>query len=115
MKQLITAQLVKTSNIGVNGNLFGGQMCYWLDEAGALYTRLHYPDQRFVTLKTSETIFRKTVHVNDPVQIFVTAVKIGNTSLTLKLDAFRYEELVAEQTIVFVCVDEDGHKKSISR
>ena len=35
--QLITTKVCLMSDIGVHGNLFGGTMLAWLDEAGAAY------------------------------------------------------------------------------
>ncbi len=36
MKQ-ISKHIVKRNNIGISGNLFGGWLMYWLDEAGAIF------------------------------------------------------------------------------
>ena len=33
--ELITTHVCKESNVGFHGNLFGGTMLAWLDEAGA--------------------------------------------------------------------------------
>ena len=54
---LITRHLIKAFDIGVNENLYGGRMLDWIDEAGAMFARLQYPQNQFVTLKIAETVF----------------------------------------------------------
>ena len=56
MMELITRHLVKAFDIGVNDNLYGGRMLDWIDEAGAMFARLGFPKNQFVTLKIAETV-----------------------------------------------------------
>lgn len=37
MMELVSTHLVKKSDLGTYGNLFGGQLMKWLDIAGASY------------------------------------------------------------------------------
>jgi acyl-CoA thioesterase YciA len=36
-KQLVTKKIVMAKDIGIHGNLFGGTLMAWLDEAAAAY------------------------------------------------------------------------------
>jgi acyl-CoA thioesterase YciA len=59
--ELISTHICKGQNIGVHGNLFGGVMLGWLDEAGGAFAAQYCDTPRMVTLKMSETIFKKPV------------------------------------------------------
>ena len=58
---LISTHICKASNLGVAGNLFGGTMLGWLDEAGAAFAAQYCDTPRMVTVKMSETHFKKPV------------------------------------------------------
>ena len=110
---LITRHLVKEFDIGVNSNLYGGRMMDWLDEAGALYALERFPNHQFVTLKISETIFHKPVHINEVLKFYITDEKIGNTSLTLTIIVMRENDKILSTNMVFVSVDNLGQKVKI--
>lgn len=110
---LITRHLVKAFDIGVNENLYGGRMLDWIDEAGAMFARLSFPKNQFVTLKIAETLFHKPIHINEIIEFYVSNVKIGETSLTFTIEVKRNEELILHTTIVFVAVDINGHSTKI--
>ena len=50
-----------SSDIGVHGNLFGGTMMSWIDEAGAAYASQICDTPRMVTVKISELLFKKPI------------------------------------------------------
>jgi len=55
--ELISTHICKGQNIGVHGNLFGGVMLSWLDEAGGAFAGQCSDTPRMVTLKLAETLF----------------------------------------------------------
>jgi len=85
-KQLIVSKLCKTFDLGVNENLFGGRMLEWLDEAGGIYA---YKQLRghVATVKVSEVVFKVPVHERDVIDIMGTVKDVGNTSITIEMDA----------------------------
>lgn len=97
-----------------NGTLFGGIMLAWLDEAGAIVAMEYANSHRMVTFKMSEVLFKKPVKVHDIVCIYAAIGKIGNTSITIHLQAKTKdldtgkEEEVATTEMVFVKIDENG-------
>lgn len=101
---LITTHLVKAFDLGVNGNLYGGRLLDWLDEAGALYVhdRFH---ACFVTWKIGETIFHKPVKQNAIVKIYVKNVDVRRSSVGFDLTAKVQNQEVLTTSMVFVCVD----------
>ena len=110
----ISTHICKGQNIGVHGNLFGGIMLSWLDEAGGAYAGQCCDTPRMVTLKLSETVFKKPVRPGHLIKIYGKVVKIGKTTITIKLEARRHsvyngtQKSVCETEITYVRVDGDG-------
>ena len=112
MKTHIKANLCKIMNLGIRGNLFGGDMLKWLDEAGAILA-VEETGGYVVTIKFSEVVFKVPVKERDIVHIHGEVVTIGNTSLTVDLEATVKDVIVCSAEVVFVHVDSDGFKKPI--
>tara|TARA_B100000683_G_C12493482_1_gene555402 strand:+ start:2020 stop:2427 length:408 start_codon:yes stop_codon:yes gene_type:complete len=112
--QLISTHICKASNLGVHGNLFGGTMLAWLDEAGAAYACQFCDTPRMVTIKMAETRFQKPVRVGHLIKIYGEIVNIGTTSVTVLLEARRHsvyngtQRTVCTTELTFVRVDGDG-------
>ena len=110
----ISTHICKGQNIGVHGNLFGGIMLSWLDESGGAYAGQCCDTPRMVTLKLSETVFKKPVRPGHLIKIYGKVVDIGNTTITIKLEARRHsvyngtQRTVCETEITYVRVDGDG-------
>ena len=74
-----------------------------------------------VTLKIHEVFFKSPVKVNNQIKIYGSVASIGNTSITLDIEARRFsvytheENLVCSTKIVFVRIDDDGRPIPISK
>src|SRR5437763_14948149 len=98
-----------------HGTIFGGVILSYLDSAGALAARRELllrkgnPKASFVTVAINRVEFKKPVLVGDVVRFQTTIVKIGRTSMTVRIDvhAERGAEVihVTEAEGVFVGVD----------
>ena len=112
--QLISTHVCKTQNVGFHGNLFGGVMLSWLDEAGAAFAAEVCGSPRMVTVKISEVIFRKPVRPGQIIKIYGEVEKVGNSSVTFKLEARRHspyngsQKVVCSTEMTFVRIDGDG-------
>ena len=112
--KLISTKICKTSDIGINNNLFGGAMLAWLDEAGGTAAAEAACSPNMITLKMDEVIFKKPVKVNDHIRIYGKVLKIGNSSISLFIEARRFnfdemdEEPVCSTQMLFVNIDENG-------
>lgn len=117
--ELITRHLCKVSDLGVHGNLFGGKMLSWLDEAGAIMATRVCKTKKMVTVKMDGIEFHTPVKENHDVTIYGDIEKMGTTSITLKLSAKRYDvykekELeVCSVKVVFVRISTDGDPRPI--
>jgi acyl-CoA thioesterase YciA len=114
MKQLISTHVCKGQNIGVHGNLFGGVMLSWLDEAGAAFTAQVCGSPRMVTKCISQVVFLRPVRPGQIIKIYGDVIKIGNTSITVVLSARRHsvvngsQKSVCDVEMTFVRIDGDG-------
>lgn len=117
----ISTKVCKTSDIGVNGNLFGGTMLSWLDEAGATLASSLCCTPNMITLKMDEVIFTKPVKMGNHVRIYGKVEKIGRTSIVLFIEARRFdfdsssEEVVCSTYMTFVKIDDEGRPVAISQ
>jgi acyl-CoA thioesterase YciA len=101
-------------DLGIHGNLFGGIMLSWLDEAAATmaYEVCHSPSM--VTLKIEEVIFGKPVKIGFHLKIYGQVARIGKSSITLDIEARKHNVYSGEETVVcstnftFVKIDEQG-------
>ena len=111
---MISTHICKASNLGVHGNLFGGNMLAWLDEAGAAYAAQFCDTPRMVTVKMAETHFKKPVRQGHLIKIYGRVASIGTCSVTVLLEARRHsvyngtQRTVCTTELTFVRVDGDG-------
>ena len=107
-------------DLGVHGNLFGGNMMAFLDEAAAAYSCQLCDTPRMVTKKIEEVVFQNPVKVGNILKIYGEVDTIGNTSITLKLEARKHnvytgqQKLVCSTKMVFVRIDDEGSPVPIS-
>ena len=116
---LISTHICKGQNIGVHGNLFGGVMLAWLDEAGAAFSAQVCGSPRMVTKCISRVVFDRPVRPGQIIKIYGDVLKIGTSSITLKLTAKRHSVVNGSQKPVcavemtFVRIDGDGESVPI--
>ena len=76
----VATKICRASEIGYNGNLFGGAMLSWLDESGAAFAGYLCRTPAMVTLKMEEVLFRRPVKISHHVRIYARVYRIGTTS-----------------------------------
>ena len=97
------------------GTIFGGVILSQIDVAGAVEARRH-SDKNLVTVAMHEVKFIAPVFVGDLVSFYTETIKIGTTSLTVRVtvEACRrappHETVrVTQAEVVYVATDEPGH------
>ena len=101
-------------DIGVHGNLFGGTLMAWIDEAAAAYATEYCFTPNMVTVHVGELTFRKPLKSGNHIRIYGEVMNMGRTSLTLNIEARKYNVYSGEETVVcttsitFVRIDDDG-------
>jgi acyl-CoA thioesterase YciA len=118
--ELISTKICKTSDIGVNDNLFGGTMLSWMDEAGGSFAAARCCSPNMITLKVDEVIFKKPVKVKEHIKIYGKVLNIGRSSIKVLIEARRInfkddtEEMVCSTQMLFVKIDENGKASPIN-
>jgi acyl-CoA thioesterase YciA len=94
------------------GTIFGGIILSQIDLAGAVEARKH-TTKPIVTVALREVVFAAPVFVGDLVSCYTRLVKIGRTSVTVKISVeaerarTRERVWVTEAEAVYVAVDEN--------
>ena len=118
--EYITQHPIKKSDLGFHGNLFGGKLLAWLDAAAASFACEFCDTPRMVTKSIDECIFNRPAREGQLLKIYGEVVKIGNTSIGLRLEARSHnvyngkQKVILDTNITFVRVDELGDAIPIS-
>ncbi len=101
------------------GSIFGGIILSHIDLAAAVEARRSCGPLNFVTVAMDKVVFHQPVFVGDVVSFYTQTVKIGRTSVKVKIDveadrADTQETVrVTEAEVVYVAVDKDWHPTPI--
>lgn len=118
--QLITTHPIKKSDLGFHANLFGGKLLAWLDAAAAAYAMEICDTPRMVTVMIDKCEFKKPAKEGQLLKMYGRVKEIGNTSITLYLEARAHNVYSGSQTVIlstnikFVRIDENGDPIPIS-
>ena len=118
--QLISTHYVMAKQVGYHGNLFGGIMLAWIDEAGAAFACQIADTGRMVTRHISALTFERPVRPGQLIKIYGRCLKIGKTSVTIEIEARRHsiyngtQKSVCKCQVVFGRIDGDGEPVPIA-
>ncbi len=118
--QLISTHIVMAPDVGVHGNLFGGIILGWIDEAAGAFAGQFADTPRMVTAKLYETAFLSPARAGNLIKIYACVKEVGNTSVTLTVEARKHsvytgvQKTITKTNIKFVRIDEDGDPVPIS-
>jgi acyl-CoA hydrolase len=114
MEQLNTHP-IKKSDLGFHGNLFGGKLLSWIDASAAGYSMQLCDTPRMVTVSIDQCNFERPAKESQLLKIYGYPRKVGNTSMTLYMEARAHnvysgkQDLVLKTHITFVQIDEGGN------
>ena len=117
---LVSTHICKTRDVGNHGNLFGGVMLSWLDEAGAALAAEFAETGKIVTKHISAVDFQRAVRPGQLIKIYGRVSGLGNTSLRVEIEARRHsvyngtQKPVCKCEMVFVRIDGDGEPVPIA-
>jgi len=101
-----------------DGDIFGGWLLSQMDLAAGVVAK-KAAKCRVVTIAINKMVFHNPVHVGNLVQCFSEVVKVGNTSVTIKVEAWVVDQITNEQKQVtegiftFVAIDENGNSQPV--
>jgi len=114
MKKLALKTIAMPKDTNPRGDIFGGWLMSQMDLGGAVVANKK-AGGRCATVAVSEIQFLKPVHIGDVVSCYSEIIKIGNTSITVKVEVMvdrgDIEEKVTEGTFVYVALDKNNRPR----
>jgi len=113
--ELLNTHPIKKSDLGFHGNLFGGKLLAWIDAAAAGYSMQLCDTPRMVTVSIDKCFFEKPAKEGQLLKIYGKPSKLGNTSVTLYMEARAHSVYTGNQTVIlktnirFVSIDDEGN------
>ncbi len=105
-----------------HGTVFGGIILSYIDVAGGVEAVRHTSHERFVTVAMREIVFLEPVFIGDLVSFYAETVKVGNTSITIKVivEAERFGShgqsvRVTEADVTYVAINQYREKVKIGK
>lgn len=101
------------------GDIFGGWLMSQMDLAAGNIAALT-SGGRSATIAVDAMIFHRPVKVGDEVSLYASLVRVGRSSMTIHVDAWRRpresseSEKVTEAHFTFVALDDDGKAIPVS-
>lgn len=101
------------------GDIFGGWIMSQMDMAAGLVAARHAKG-RAVTIAVDAMQFHAPIAVGDEVSVYTDLVKVGRTSMTIEVEAWRRERFseavdrVTQARFVFVAIDEHRKPRAIA-
>lgn len=117
---IVTIQaLAMPAYTNVYGDIFGGWLVSQMDLAGGILAK-QISKGRTVTVAIQSMTFKHPVHVGDVVSCYASLEKLGNTSVSIKIEVWinTHDEektiKVTDGIFVYVAVDDNGKPRSIA-
>lgn len=102
------------------GDIFGGWLLSHMDQGAGLIAARHSRG-RAVTIALDSMKFHKPVKVGDEVSVYGELLKVGRTSMVIRIEAFRRDRFaedqvkVTEAVFTFVAIDDAGKPRAIEQ
>jgi len=119
--ELVLKVIPMPADCNQSGDIFGGWVMAQVDLAGAVLPA-RYVNGRIATVAVNEFIFKQPVKVGDILSFFSSVHRIGNTSITVKVEVFaeRFSLQgvylkVTEALVTYVAIDAHGKPRTIQR
>jgi acyl-CoA thioesterase YciA len=120
-QDLVLKVIPMPGDCNANGDIFGGWVMAQVDMAGSVLPA-RYTQGRMATVAVNEFIFKQPVRVGDILSFFSKVVRIGRTSITVKVEVFaeRFRSQgtyikVTEALVTYVAIDDQGRPREITR
>ena len=104
-----------------NGDIFGGWIMSQVDIAGGTVAH-RLARGRVATVAVKEFTFKQPVQIGDVVSFYVDVERVGNTSITVKVEVYAERRpadpttvKVTEATLTYVAIDREGRPRAVPR
>ncbi len=116
--ELTLRMIAMPADANPDGDIFGGWLLGQMDLAGGSAAARRVRG-RAVTVAVNGMKFHLPVFIGDEVSCYTEIVRIGRTSLTIHVEAWRqhretgFEEMVTEGLFTFVAIDENRRPRPV--
>jgi len=114
----VIRSMPRPSDVNASGDIFGGWVLSQMDIAGGIVASAR-ANGRVATVAINAMRFNEAIHVGDIVSIYGEVVKVGRTSMTVRLETLvhrrndKREILVTEGVFTFVAIDDKGRPRPV--
>jgi acyl-CoA thioesterase YciA len=120
-KELVLKVITMPADSNVNGDIFGGWVMAQVDLAGSVIPA-RVAKGRIATVAVNQFIFKQPVKVGDLLSFYAEVERVGNTSVTVKVEVYaqrlRQPEpiiKVTEANLTYVAIDDSGKPRKIEQ
>jgi acyl-CoA thioesterase YciA len=120
-QELVLKVIPMPGDCNPNGDIFGGWVMAQVDLAGSVVPG-RYTQGRMATVAVNEFIFKQPVRVGDILSFFSKVVRIGRTSITVKIEVYAERHFqqgvyakVTEALLTYVAIDDQGQPREIPK
>lgn len=107
------------ADLNQHGDVFGGWVMAQVDVAGAI-PAMRRARGRVATVSVNSFLFKQPVSVGDIVSLYADIVRVGNTSITVKVEVYAERDYtnpvivkVTEAELTYVAINVDGNKREV--
>ena len=119
--ELVLKVIPMPADCNANGDIFGGWVMAQVDLAGSVLPARHVQG-RMATVAVNEFVFKQPVRVGDILSLYSEVVRIGTTSITVRVEVFA-ERIraqgsfikVTQANLTYVAIDDAGRPRPIQR
>ena len=117
--ELSIRTLAMPADTNQNGDIFGGWVLGQMDIAGGIFAA-KIAKGRCVTVAVDAMTFRKPVYIGDIVGVYTSLIRVGTTSVTVRVEAWvirRHETasiLVTEGNFTYVAIDDQRRPRPVA-
>ncbi len=110
--------LAMPADANPNGDIFGGWVLSQMDLAGSV-PATERAQGRIATVAMDAVRFHRPVFIGDLVSCYANVVKVGNSSITVKVETWTRRRAgkarvkVTEGTLVYVAIDDEGRPRAV--
>ena len=117
--ELVLRVMPLPADVNGNGDIFGGWLMAQVDLAGAVLPS-RIAKGRIATVAVNEFVFKQPVSVGDLVSFYARVIRVGNTSVTVRVEVFAERNpanlqvvRVTEANLTYVAIDGHGKPRPI--
>ena len=118
--QLVIQTVAMPADTNAHGDIFGGWLVSHMDMGAGIAAR-HRARSRCATVAIDSLVFLKRVIVGDTVRCFAEVLKVGRTSMQIKIEVWTtalvedMHKKVSEGIFTFVAIDDHGNPHPVDR